>query len=188
MSPRTAVNTTTGIGAATRDRRLGLPIAQVLGLGLGLGLALDLAGCQGMGGMRPLGGLNRLLEQSGSSSSEPALAGPWLALIASRNGRDQIQLIDLNRAAPVPLPGLNRPDAQPLSVAVDGRGERLLLVRQLEGRTELVLYRRSIQTLQPIVLTPAGVPRRVSFSADGRLAAVEVGRDGLGQIDLIALP
>lgn len=157
-------------------------------LGLALTLALALAGCLQMGAMRPLDGLNRLLEQAGSSASQPALAGPWLALIASRNGRDQIQLIDLIRPAPVPLPGLNRPDIQPLAVAIDGQGERLLAVRQLQGRTELVLYRRSIQTVQPILLMPPGVPRRLSLSADGKLAAVEVGRDGLWQIDLISLP
>lgn len=138
--------------------------------------------------LRPIGGLNRQLEQMGGSSSEPVLAGPWLALMASRNGRSQVQLIDLNRGMPVPLPGLNRPDAQPLAVAVDRLGERLLLVRQLEGRTELVLYRRSLQALQAIGLAPAGVARRLSLSGDGRLAAVEVGRDGFSQIDLISLP
>lgn len=157
-------------------------------LKLGLPLALLLSGCGGIGGLRPLGALNRQLEQAGSSSAEPALGERWLALIASRNGRHQVQLIDLGRGMPQPLPGLNRADAEPLAVAVDGQGERLLVVRQLEGRTELVLYRRSLQAVQPIALAPAGVPRRVSLSADGHLAAVEVGRDGIGQIDLLSLP
>ncbi|MEA5413194.1 hypothetical protein VB737_15625, partial [Synechococcus sp. BA-120 BA3] len=84
--------------------------------------------------------------------------------------------------------GLERPDAQPLSVAVDGRGERLALVRQLEGRTELVLYRRNLMALQPVPLRPPGVPRRVSLRADGRELAVEVSRQGQWQVDLIAVP
>jgi hypothetical protein len=159
-----------------------------VGVPLALGLPWLLISCGAFGALRPLGGLNRQLEQMAGSSSEPVLAGPWLALIARRNGRSQVQLIDVNRGTPVPLPGLNRPDAQPLAVAVDGVGERLLVVRQLEGRTELILHRRSLQAQQPIGLAPAGVPKRLSLSGDGRLAAVEVGRDGFSQIDLISLP
>jgi hypothetical protein len=152
----------------------------------GLALALLLGGCLG-NQLRPLPGLNQQLSRLGSSH-EPALAGPWLALIAGRQGREQVLLINVARQAPEPLLGLNRPDAQPLSVAVDQQGERLALVRQLEGRTELVLYRRSLRSLQPITMQPAGVPRRVSLSADGRVLAVEVSRGGLWQVDLLELP
>lgn len=154
--------------------------------GAGLGVALLLAGC--MGGMPvPVAGLNRQLEQTGTSR-EPALADRWLALINGRGGREQVLLLDLQRQLPVPLPGLNRPDAQPLSVAVDDAGERLALVRQLEGRTELVLYRRSLASVQLIPMVPAGVPRQVSLRADGRELAVQVSRNGLWQVDLIQLP
>lgn len=154
--------------------------------GAGLGVALLLAGC--MGGMPvPVAGLNRQLEQTGASR-EPALADRWLALINGRGGREQVLLLDLQRQLPVPLPSLNRPDAQPLSVAVDDAGERLALVRQLEGRTELVLYRRSLASVQLIPMVPAGVPRQVSLRADGRELAVQVSRNGLWQVDLIQLP
>ncbi|KEF41510.1 MAG: hypothetical protein ER33_10925 [Cyanobium sp. CACIAM 14] len=151
-----------------------------------LALPLLLAGC--LAPMpRPLVGLNRRLEAAGPAAA-PSLAGDWLALIVSRDGRDRIELVDLNRQQPVPLPGLERPDAQPLSVAVDARGERLAVVRQLEGRTELVLYRRNLMALQPVVLQPPGVPRRVALRADGRELAVEVSREGQGQVDLIDVP
>ncbi|WP_216903854.1 hypothetical protein [Synechococcus sp. CCY 9618] len=136
---------------------------------------------------QPLTGLNQRLEAAGPARA-PSLAGDWLALIVSRDGRDRIQLVDLNRRQPVPLPGLERPDAQPLSVAVDARGERLALVRQLEGRTELLLYRRNLMALQPVALQPPGVPRRVALRADGRELAVEVSRQGQWQVDLIAVP
>ncbi|WP_233134025.1 hypothetical protein [Synechococcus sp. BO 8801] len=136
---------------------------------------------------QPLLGLNQRLEAAGPARA-PSLAGDWLALIVSRGGRDRVELVDLQRQQPVPLPGLERPDAQPLSVAVDGRGERLALVRQLEGRTELVLYRRNLMALQPVPLQPPGVPRRVSLRADGRELAVEVSRQGQWQVDLIAVP
>ncbi|MEA5472941.1 hypothetical protein VB716_01725 [Synechococcus sp. CCY9201] len=151
-----------------------------------LALAALLGGCLG-GGPRPLFGLNAQLAREGSSH-DPALAGPWLALIRGRQGRERAELLDLRRTAPVPVPGLNRPDAQPLSLSVDQRGERLALVRQLEGRTELLLYRRSLQSLQRIPIEPAGVPRLVSLSADGRVLAVQVSRGGLWQVDLIELP
>ena len=63
----------------------------------------------------PMGGLDRRLEAIGSSHA-PALSDRWLALIGGRGGREQVVLVDLERQMPVPLPGLNRPDAQPLAV------------------------------------------------------------------------
>jgi hypothetical protein len=135
----------------------------------------------------PLPDLNRQLQQAGSSR-EPALSDQWLALIVGRGGREQVVLVDLQRQAPVPLPNLNRADSKPLSVAVDASGERLALVRQLEGRTELVLYRRSLASLQLLPMLPPGVPQQVSMRADGSELAVQVGRNGLWQVDLIPLP
>jgi hypothetical protein len=71
---------------------------------------------------------------------------------------------------------------------VDASGERLAVVRQLEGRTELVLYRRSLGLLQSIPLQPAAIPRRVQMGSNGRQLAVEVSRNGLWQVDLLTLP
>lgn len=158
---------------------------RALGGGLAL-LAAGLTGC--MGPMpTPLVGLNRQLEMAGSNR-DPSLSSRWLALINGRGSREQVVLVDMERQTPVPLIGLNRGDAQPLDVSVDSSGERLALVRQLEGRTELVLYRRSLMSLEPIPMQPPGVPRKVSLRADGRELAVEVGRGGTWQIDLISLP
>jgi len=147
---------------------------------------LLLSGCVGTMPV-PMGGLDRRLEAIGSSHA-PALSDRWLALIGGRGGREQAVLVDLERQMPVPLPGLNRPDAQPLAVAVDASGERLAVVRQLEGRTELVLYRRSLMALEVVVMEPPGVPRRISLRADGRELAVEVSRGGVWQVDLIQVP
>jgi len=169
-------------GSRTRpDARAGLLRLVSLSLiGLGLG------GC--MGDMpSPMGGLDRQLEQAGNSHA-PALAGRWLALIGGRGGRDQVLLVDVERGLPVPLPGLNRPDAQPLSVAVNREGNRLAVVRQLDGHTELVLYRRELMGLETIAMQPSGVPRRVSLRGDGHELAVEVSRGGLWQVDLIQVP
>jgi len=145
-----------------------------------------ISGC--MGAMPvPLNGLNRQLEQAGGHRN-PALGERWLAVIEQRGGREQVQLIDLQQQQPVPLPGLNRADALPISVSVDARGERLALVRQLEGRSEVVLYRRSLQSLQPIAMGPGAIATAVGLRADGRQLAVQVSRDGLWQIDLVVLP
>ncbi len=151
-----------------------------------LALLLGLGGCGGAG-LRPLLPLNRQLGAAGTNR-EPSLGDQWLALISARDGREQVLLVDLRTDRPVPVPGLNRPDAQPVSVSVDGAGERLALVRQRQGRTELALYRRSSQSLQPLPLDPPGVPRQVNLSADGRLLAVQISRNGLWQVDLIELP
>lgn len=157
------------------------------GAGLwGGALALLLTGCQA--GLRPIAALNQPLSGLGDSQS-PSLNSNWLALISSRpSSRAQVQLIDRLRNAPVPLPGLNRPDSLPISVAVDQRGERLALVRQRDDRSELVIHRRSLQASQVVPIEPAGVPQRVSLSADGRVLAVEVSRGGLWQVDLLELP
>jgi len=158
-----------------------------IGAGLWAGaLTLLLTGCQA--GPRPIAALNQPLSGLGDSQS-PSLNSNWLALISSRPGsRAQVQLIDRLRHAPVPLPGLNRPDSLPISVAVDQRGERLALVRQRDDRSELVIHRRSLQASQVVPIEPAGVPQRVSLSADGRVLAVEVSRAGLWQVDLLELP
>ena len=149
-------------------------------------LALLLWGCAQVG-PRPLIGLERALDSSGLSS-EPALSGRWLAYISSNRDRAQVQLVDVDRQLRIALPGLNRVDAQPLHVAVDGTGQRLAVVRQLQGRTELVLYRRLLASVERIAMQPAGVPNRVSLRADGRGLAVQVSRNGLWQVDVIRLP
>ena len=151
-----------------------------------LALPLLLSGCFG-GNLRPLPGLNQRLAQLGASH-DPQLSGRWLVLIAGRQGRQQVQLLDLERGLPVPLPGLNRADSQPISVAVDQQGERLVVVRQRDDRTELVLHRRSLMASEAIPIEPAGIPRGTNLSADGRLLAVEVSRGGLWQVDLLQLP
>jgi hypothetical protein len=161
--------------------------ARYLGAGpLAVLAPLLLSGCTGTLPL-PMGGLDRRLEAIGSSRA-PALSDRWLALIGGRGGREQVVLVDLERQMPVPLPGLNRADAQPLAVAVDAAGERLALVRQLEGRTELVLYRRALMALEPIAMQPPGVPRRINLRADGHELAVEVSRGGVWQVDLIEVP
>ena len=149
-------------------------------------LAGLLSGCMGSMPL-PIGPLNRQLESLGANR-DPSLSGRWLALISGKGGRERVVLVDLERQQPLPLPGLNRADAQPLSVSVDGAGDRIALVRQLEGRTELVLYRRSLQSLQPIAMVPSGVPRQVQLQADGRQMAVQVSRAGLWQVDLVKIP
>ena len=145
---------------------------------------------QGCAGPRPkpILELNGLLRQSVSGRREPALSQRWLVSLSQRGGRERVELIDLNSRRPVPLPGLNRADALPISVSVSADGERLAVVQQREERTELVLYRRNVGTLQRLPLEPPGVPRAVSLNGNGRRLAVQVSRGGRWDIDLIRLP
>ena len=62
------------------------------------------------------------------------------------------------------------------------------MVQQRDGRTELLLYRRSGAAVQRLPLDPPGVPRSVSLDGSGRRLAVQVSRDGRWQVDLIRLP
>ena len=132
--------------------------------------------------------LNGLLRQSVNSRRDPSLGGRWLASLGQRNGRERVELIDLRSRSPVPLPGLNRADAQPISVSVSADGQRLAVVQQREDRTELVIYRRNVGATQRLPLDPPGVPRNVSLDGSGRRLAVQVSRNGRWDVDLIRLP
>ncbi|WP_341880618.1 hypothetical protein [Synechococcus sp. UW140] len=148
---------------------------------------LLLAGCQGQG-LQPEMGLNPRIAQPGDDSS-PSLAATGMAWIApAPNGHQQIRWLDFASGLGAPLPGLNRPDAQPISVGVDRLGQRFALVRSLEGRTELLIYERNLALLRPIPLLPAGVPAKVALSGDGRVLAVQVSREGRWQVEVINLP
>ena len=150
-------------------------------------LPLLVVGCSGPR-PKPVPELNGLLRQNASSRRDPSLSQRWLASLSLRNGRERVDLIDLNSRRPVPLPGLNRADALPISVSVSADGERLAVVQQREARTELLLYRRSVGTLQRLPLEPPGVPRTVSLNGNGRRLAVQVSRNGRWSVDLIRLP
>ena len=156
-------------------------------LSLSLGVLLFLAGCNS-DRPRPRPELNVLLRQSVSSRRDPSLGQIWLASLGKRGGRERIELIDLRNRRPVPLPGLNRADAQPISLSVSGDGARIAVVQQRDDRTELFLYRRNAGALQRIPLDPPGVPRSVSLDGSGRLLAVQVSRNGRWDVDLIRLP
>ena len=137
---------------------------------------------------KPLNDLNGLLRQSSNSRRDPSMGTRWLASLSRRQGRERVELIDLNNRKPVPLPGLNRSDALPVSVSVSGDGRRLAVVRQRGNRTELILYRRNSETVQGLPLDPPGVPRSVSLDGRGRQLAVQVSRNGRWDVDLIRLP
>ena len=156
------------------------PVALIL-------FSLLLLGC---GGPRPkpITELNGRLRQIVDSRREPSLSQRWLATLSQRGGRERVELIDLTNRVPMPLPGLNRADAQPISVSVSNDGERLAVVQQRGDRTEVVLYRRGVGTVQRLPLEPPGVPRAVSLSADGRRLAVQVSRGGRWDVDRIRLP
>ena len=138
--------------------------------------------------MRRQPGLNSALRRSADSRRQPALGQQWLVSIASRNGRERIELVDLRTRQPVPLPGLNQAGSQPVSASVSGNGKRIAFIRTREGRTELMLYRRDAGALQRLPVEPSGVPREVSLDGEGRRLAVQVSREGRWDVDVIRLP
>ena len=148
---------------------------------------LCLMGC-GPSGLRPEQGISSALQRSAESRRWPSMGNRWLASIASRNGRERVELVNLRNGQPVPLPGINQADAQPISVSVSADGNRIALIRSRDGRTELMLYRRGVGILQRLPVEPAGVPREVSLDGSGRLLAVQVSRQGRWDVDLIRLP
>ncbi len=128
------------------------------------------------------------LRRSAESRRLPSMGQRWLATLASRNGRERVELIDLSNDTLVPLNGINQADSQTISLSVSGDGQRIALVRQREERTELMLYRRSVSALQRLPINPPGVPRSVSLNGNGRLLAVQVSRRGRWDVDFVRLP
>ena len=152
-------------------------------------LLILLSGCEALR-PQPEMGINPRIAARGDQRS-PSLARNglvWIAPAPSRSGQLQVRWFDLKRGMGAPLPGLNRPDARPISVSSDARGQRIALVRSVEGRTELLLYERTLMTLRPLRLVPPGVPARVALSADGRSLAVQVSRQGRWQVEVLQLP
>ncbi len=145
---------------------------------------IGLASCS-LGMIRPANELNVLLKDSARSHREPSFGMRWLVTLANHKGRDRVELIDLRSRRSIPTPGLNRPNAQPISVSISANGERIALVSQLSGQTELFLYRRNVGVLQRLEIIPKGVPGKVSLDGFGKLLAVQVSRDGRWEIDLI---
>ena len=82
---------------------------------------------------------------------------------------------------------LERAGSSNPSPSISGR-RRLAVIRQRDGRTELVLHRLDGAASEPIAISPAGVPEQLALSADGHQLAVQVSREGRSQIDLITLP
>ena len=149
-------------------------------------LCCGLSGCLNSN-MRPIYGLNNALLQSSSSVREPSLGQKWIVVLLNKQGKDKIEMIDILTKQKVPLPGLNRADSQPISVSISANGERLALIRQRADKTELLIYRRKIGSLQRIELNPKGIPRRVSLDGSGRVLAVQVSRDGKWDVEVIRL-
>ncbi len=152
-----------------------------------LWIFLLLGGCATNINVRPLYQLNDIISQSSSSYREPSLGNEWLVRLTRNNGREKVQLVDLRSKRVVPLPGINRFDAQPISVSVNANGTILAVIHQRDDKTELIVYRRNIGSIQRILLEPRGIPRRVSIDGAGRVLAVQVSRDGKWDLDLIRL-
>ncbi len=149
-------------------------------------LLLFLSSCSG-GQIRRRNDLNRMISTSSSIYREPNLGLDWMTILASRNGKEIIQLINLKNRQTVPLPGINQVDSQPISVSVSANGERIAFVRRRADQTELLVYRRNIGSLQRIQILPKGVPIRVSIDGSGRILAVQVSRKGSWDVDIIRL-
>ncbi|GCE65605.1 biopolymer transporter [cyanobiont of Ornithocercus magnificus] len=131
--------------------------------------------------------IDSLIHHSNTNQRSPAMGQQMLATIANRDNHDEIELFDLRTNRNIALPNLNQTDVQPISVSIDADAERVAIVRQREGRAELVIYLRSLGSLQQLELNPPGVPRHVSLDATGQFLAVEVSRAGVWQTDLLHL-
>ncbi len=149
-------------------------------------ISLLLIGCSRIE-LKPIYKFNNILSQSNESLREPNLGKRWLAALVNNKGKERIELIDLRSRRIVFLPGINRSDAQPISVSVSANGEIIAFIRQREDKTELLVYRRNLGTIRRIEITPKGIPRRVSLDGSGKLLAVQVSRKGRWDVDLIRL-
>lgn len=146
-----------------------------------LAVALLLAGCGGGPGLRPLG--------SPLEATDPSLGLTTLVTIGTGfAGHRQVQWRPMAALQPLLPPHLDQPDARPLEVSVDGAGQRLVVLRERKGRTELVLHDLRLGVSRPVHLAADGSPGAIGLSADGRQLAVAVSRDGRRRIEVLQLP
>jgi hypothetical protein len=82
-------------------------------------LCFVVLGCS-QNGIRPMSRVGASLRRSAESRRLPSMGQRWLASLASRNGRERVELIDLNNDTPVPLNGINQADSQTISLSVTG--------------------------------------------------------------------
>jgi hypothetical protein len=146
-----------------------------------LALALVMAACGPVPGLRPVG--------SAIEASDPSLGVDTLVSIGTGvAGHRQVQWRPIAALQPLLPLHLDRPDARPLQVSVDAGGQRLVVLRERKGQTELVLHDRRLGISRPLPLAADGLPVAIGLSADGRSLAVAVSRDGRRRIEVLALP
>ncbi len=148
--------------------------------------SLCLTSCS-QGSPKSIPRINNALLQSASSHRAPSLSTQWLVTLARNNGRERIEVLNLLNARRVVMPGLNRPDARPISASISANGRRIAVIRQRDDKTELLIYRRNIEAIELLEINPKGVPRQVSISGSGKVLAVQISREGRWEIDLIKL-
>ncbi len=137
--------------------------------------------------LRPIPIINSLLLKTATTHREPSLGNDLLVTLANKQGKEIIELINIRNGKKIALPGANKFDAQVISISINSDGERMALIRQRGSKTELLIYRRRLGTIQKLEIIPQGVPKQVSIDAEGRVLAVQVSRNGRWDIDLIQI-
>ena len=137
--------------------------------------------------LRPANQFNNLLFKSNISYSSPSIGINWISSLINDNGKEKIELLDLQRRRVVSLPGLNVRTAIPISLSMSSNGNILAIVRQRNEETELIIYRRNSGGSRRIEIVPKGIPRKVALDGLGKILAVEVSRNGKFEIDIYRL-
>lgn len=132
----------------------------------------------------PFVGSGSLNSRYNDESPAVSADGHYLAFTSSRQGRQTLQVYDLQQRQFLWLPQPNRGGAVIDSPSLSYTGRYITYLASRSGRMELELYDRVSQQIQVLSWGYPGWIRSPSISPDGRYIAVETSRHGQWDIEM----
>lgn len=123
------------------------------------------------------------------NDQQPALSGDgrFLAMVSSRNGRQEILVYDIEQQLFVDLPGLNIPGAIADSPSLSRTGRYIVYISSIQGRPDILIYDRAIKRTQFLTRGYRSWLRNPRISPDGRYIVFETARRSQWDIEVLDL-
>lgn len=149
---------------------------------IGLSFLVLLAACGSINRQQGPATLN-----SRYNDEQPALSGDgrWLAFVSNRNGRNQIDVFDVEERRFVNLPGLNQKESLSDSPSLSRTGRYIVYLSSIQGKPGIVLYDRATKRSELLTQFYPSWLRNPKISPDGRYIVFETARRGQWDIEVL---
>ncbi len=146
-----------------------------------------LLGCYGLT-FREMYRINSFLQKSFNNIQYPTLGVNFLGISSNHNGKEKIDLLDLQTMRRISMPGINRFDSTPISLSISANGSKLAFITKRDDQVQAFIYFRKTAKLQRLYLSSKGIPRRITMDGLGILLAVELSRNGRNFVEFVKIP